>query len=450
MVIQWPGGEPPYGYRVFPHNAALRALFRRGNKSNPEYARIAKILVAQYLTGRSFPEAFRNFLSLCETIDWAKQHALGLKADTTSCNHFMRILATLWVMSFDVKQWQCDMARKLSESLKDSEDWGWYHPKAHIVHTLLFFKQGTVNFAQDHFAIDADRALERLDLGLRDWRTLIDSTMSELMGLRKYGVKPCYFQDGAFHRSGQVWVFQDPVTYPDAMSSMPNSVAIVNLAKRSDMKSMRFGEKVKRSGPKWSIHGMKLTIDWPLAWTLKRDGELDILGAVGLGSVREIFESLGLSSAYEMVRLAHIVRFYDLVVPIQVIKGLPALPGIRSPLLTAIDRVRGKVSPVEPSLVIPRIRLLENRFPMVLSELEREFDEAIRDTEPRKRRAADVVHHIRNLPKGHRPSRRAREMAWEQLGVVLGDHETYVKAHGRSGTGEKAVIHRARSKASRI
>ncbi len=286
--------------------------------------------------------------------------------------------------------------------------------------------------------------LERVGISLKALGPSVadvsDEVAAELAEMRRYGVKPSFFQDGMMHRPNEAWVIMPPPNFVEK-----SLLALTALSLRSELSDLEPKAQIMPDGMEASIFPMRAM----LVMTINRDGHLSqgTNGYAGI-STQEILRSAGQEEWYETLRLMQLMRLYDLVVPIESVATLPTWPQ-QSPgrILSGLVKKVAKLN-LTPDLILPRLKLLQNSH-LLHEQLEREVDLAIDDTRERAlMHRHDVVDHIRHLPVGKSPTPAARERAREALGIELTDHETYVRPHKR-GAGDEIKSHRAVRRSTR-
>lgn len=316
---------------------------------------------------------------------------------------------------------------------------------------MLREKQNLDRFIESLAFQGSPEMMERMLSEIPDIQELLRDGMEELLHLRRYGIKFSFFQDGILHRPDQAWVFadfHDIVPYLPMALRADHPLTLVSLADRQSITDLRFIETQEETAG-WRVRGFKFSFRKFFSFTMDRRAEFD-LSPIGTGAMpmRPIFAASGKEVFYEMLRFAHFMRIYDLVVPLEVVKTLPALPsgGTLGRLINLVKRKKI----VTPDLLLPRLRHLESPKEL-MEELEREIEKADEETIRRAResvRQHEVVAHIRRLPDGYRPTTRARQLAKDTFGIELENNETFVRKHER-GAGEQIGAHRAKQRNSR-
>jgi hypothetical protein len=263
-----------------------------------------------------------------------------------------------------------------------------------------------------------------------------DELARDLTSMRRYGVKPAYFQDGLLHASHEAWGILPP---PEEMRG--GVTAVTFLANRASLTDLEYHTGNLVAGNK----SFEVKVENLLAMVIDPQGNLS-QGYSYLGmSTEEILRGIGLGDTYQLIRTIQLMRLYDLVVPIETIVRVPEWPQLETG--SKLTRMIKKAKSLTPTLIIPRLKMLENMSGL-MEQLEREVEQAQTSTDARTRaelRRHGVVGHIRILPPGRKATPTAVQRAKEELGIVLADNETYVKPHKR-GNGDEIRSHRARKR----
>ncbi len=444
----------------FPFKTEVARLVRRGNPEAAEVDALAERIYGHCLRGKPVRLALPLFLAIAFKIDEVKAHAIGVKAGTRTENALMQLVAEHYALETPVSLADVKLVEDETEKLR-TDAGSWLYPKAKILGALLTSKLNTVELARNfRFRGPAwltGKMEESIGKVAGSFKETSFSMMQELANLRRYGVKTSFFQDGMFHQQSDAWFFMDFTGLGSQAFSVSASkittkpLAFVSLASRASITGMR-PRMVKHDFGQAKMKSIDFGFDPQLIWTIDDQGELFNSPSFGVLSVRKLFAGEGREEFYEIMRFAQVLRLYDLVVPIQVVRTMPVLPRLKGGLVRGIVTgfIKGREMPFTPAIVVPRLRALDNPQHLV-EELEREIEQADEETVRRSREAIrrhEVVAHIRRLPEGHHPSGEARRVAREELGIELADNETYVRKHER-GTGEEQVgphraIHRAR------
>ena len=444
-MVNWPFGEPQ-AINNFAYRADVARLMRQRAKSAGHYHRLAEKIHGRYLEGIDFMPGVKILLDIATSVNDIKVATIGVKSPADAANFLTHLVMAMFLRQAEIGANDLARLKELSselEAAKTSESWYW--PKVRIIHNLAEGIRDTELYAE--FVSASLSPLVETALGVfPDIDQRIREVMAELLNLRKYGVKSCYFQDGILHRADQAWVFADFHELESRMNPLyrqtEKHLAAIVLTKRAEIEHLRVSRDQINVG---SSLLLSVGFDFKgMSWAVDYNGELDISGSTSLISVRDIFRRTGKEPLYELVRMMHVLRLYDLVVPVDVVRKMPPLPQQKK----GVRRLLGKVRPARiaaPELLVPRLRQLET-IQRIIAELERECEEADKATierAPRELRQHEVVNHIRQLPAGHHPSAKARERARRELGIELRDNETYVCRHIR-GQGADVGPHKAK------
>lgn len=308
---------------------------------------------------------------------------------------------------------------------------------AHTLVWILNYSLKAVNqlqiYAESHLR-PASTMLDQLGISLArigtDIRGVNDEMATEMARLRRYGVKPCFFQDGVMHDRQQAWAF---LPLPDSGSS---NTAIVALSTRDSLTNLE-PRRQPRPGASQTFH---YDIMASLTMAISREGHLTIGMSDAAIPSQSILDQMGLAEWYEPFRLIQLLRLYDLIMPIERVRELPGWPIQPTRGLSGMMKKSTPLSQI-PALVLPRLKLLDN--PRALyDQLEQEVAAAQKLAVTRSLRRHAVVGHIRILPPGKTATAAARKLAWEESNITLLPGETYVKLHDR-GTGDKIRSHYA-------
>lgn len=292
---------------------------------------------------------------------------------------------------------------------------------------------------------------ERLSL-LGEWGDVEPGEVEELAAnlerLRAYGVKPCIFEDGLLHPSSHSWIFNDGHEFirgldPEKKHGLEQPIAVTHLALKSTINRIR--PVTYRDGTPYRrlSHGFEPY----MAVAIKNGGVMTMDVEQGLIPTEGIFREASLDSVYPQFQLVHLLRLFELVVPEEVTRGMPAWPSLPS-TRKGREELQAKTPRMWRSLVLPRQRIL--REPGLLEALEREIVEGLELTNRLSQPQSDpreIIGFLRRLPKGHKASPSARELAWKEQTLQIPDGYTYVKTQGDGPVEE--IIHRVQSRRSR-
>lgn len=257
----------------------------------------------------------------------------------------------------------------------------------------------------------------------------------ELAALRRYGVKPAIYKDGLLQGPKESWILAPtPVV-------TPGITGIAVLSSATDLANLGY-HPVDTGGIR-EAYAMDLKA--AVAFEISAAGNLYLRSGYEAIDVGEMMAAMQMSDTYECLRIIQLLRLYDLIVPLEVVRKLPAWP-TASPLRIVTRLTRGVLS-LSPDLILRRVRALENPN-LLIKLLDQEIEAAEHDTalrSPRKTRRHEVVSFVRRLPDGRHPTPEARQRARDEIGIELADNETYVRQHER-GTGDKIRSHTARKR----
>lgn len=428
----------------FAQKAQLAVWLRQGEWDVKKTTALVAAIYDKYLRPfKAWEDIIRMYLVLCLTIDNVKLQTLGRAASTMRSNYLMSLLAAKMIAEKFPGDAEMAIIDKLqgeygSPSFMD----GWMAPKLQILGNLGQAHRDIAHFAQGLTTPQVLTA-DVIDAAREQASCETAQLMSGLRELRKYGVKPCFFQDGMLHAPQDAWVFMDPTVLNrdiDMGKSLEDPMALVSLASRAQLARIGADEKRFDYGEMGRSEGLKLSFDPHILAVQDAKGEFFSPGSMGIISCREIFARVGKEEQYEFLRYTQALRLFDLVVPVSMVPNHQ--PEARGILAKMRKIVAGKKDPIQ-DLMLPRLKTLDD-MSRVLDELEREVDADQAETLARvstERRRHDVVWHIRKLPAGKQASPEARQAAAEH-GISLSPNETYVRAHKR-GSGEEILSHRA-------
>lgn len=435
MAISWPFNYPSI-IKPFAQSSKIAYVIRENQHvANETLLEIAVDLHLTYGRGKTFQQSLQVFLDLCRTISSIEVNTVGAKATRKVSPTIMVLMAKEFVNVLDLSIEDIKYLYRLEEEVDKDTQCAWF---AYVISHFLYIA------AQKFKTIDYAKRLGRLGpFGWKlpwldklyyslvekvspDVKVLIPEIMGAITKFRKYGVKPCFFQDGIMHAPGEAWTFQDINDIRSVSTSVrvTKGVAIVGLSKRSSIADLQI--------TKDDNGVLDLGVGPAIFWTIDENGELTTgLGHAGV-SVREIFRQAGKEGLYEVLRFSHVLRLYDLVMPIEVVQQMPQFTTRSS----AVQRLIKELDQ-DPELVLRRIKVLDNQD-VIIEKLEKEIEEADKETFRRTRSELQrhiVVAHIRRLPDGYRPSTTSRKLAKKELGVDLAENETYVHKHIRGKIG---------------
>ncbi|XOU94145.1 MAG: hypothetical protein ACNFW9_04845 [Candidatus Kerfeldbacteria bacterium] len=412
---------------------------------------LSESIYKRFMFGKNFDDSLQTFLGLCYSIDQAKIKAIGFKATTVMSNPIIRALA--YQFALDITE--ADKAEKQLKTtigeIKDSEDKRtvWFYPK------LLILKQAIEQTRQTRSYVNGLKIPAGLHLRdtIESSITEIDRYMIEMMEklreIRKYGVKPSFFELQKMTSPNDAWVFwgyRDFMgkTFPGGPATSDNYVAQIALAGKRGLIDLRPQYHHETGVGSTEVNWVKLPFDGKFVWSMNWQGNLDLTAGFDQSLVRRIFEQEGRELEYHALRMQLMFCLYDLIAPIEVVATIPSITG---PKPTWSERAinvvtRKKLSSIS-DLVVPRIRSLDN-MSRINDMLSREVEEGVQETERRMsiKRRHEVTEHIRRLPEGHKASPAARLLAFEEFGIELQEGETFVVKHKR-GKGDKITSHRA-------
>jgi hypothetical protein len=272
-------------------------------------------------------------------------------------------------------------------------------------------------------------------------KTAAKETMENLNILRRYGIKNCFFRDGLLHEEDECWAIYDfndlrrifDESAYQVFSKKDRYLAMMCLSIAKEGVSPSISREINKAEEWFSVNAT-LPMGTKFILTIDRVGELWIHLGYFDQPLRKIFELNKLRYEYELIRLYFIARLFDLTVPVKVVREMPPLPTVKRD----VEQKPAVLKPrpiITSELIIPRIKKIRET-PELMRFLEEELGESEVETQKRALRRHIVINHIRQLTEGYHSSQEARERAWKELGIVLGDNETYVRKHERGNIGE--------------
>ena len=453
--VKWPI-RPPSEIKD-PVIASLIQAFARKEKPNPEEIISTSKKVYNYLPKpKDADAAFQAALDFTSTVNNCFVRAKGATKDS---HYGERLEACVELLILNDLANDLDSLRASREKVLSLESQlppqegssGWFNIKVHKYRMFLENKIGTLYMANSLSIPDGQNAWNDM-LSLIKGTDAIANIMGNLNELRRYGVKSSYFQDNKTHAPGETWLFMDHLMFKNAAPNLfypANPIAAIMLAKKSEILSKKSVRIDTISGTHLNAFGelipsVKLNIDGRQLWSIDKNGVLDATEGIGLLPVKKIFEDAGKEREYHIIQALHVLRLYDLVVPLSIVSQNPSLRPEKNLASRLIDRVAGRPEGIiEPQIILPRLKTLDDRKLMEY-ELEREIELAEKDTierSNREMRRHEVIDHVRRLPAGYHPSQTAIKAAAE-IGIKLGQNETLVKKHYRGNLEKEGIVHK--------
>lgn len=394
---------------------------------------IAKELFDIFLRGHDFMVGAQAFFDVCHTAELAKVRSVG-SGSCYSIGFLLQALGCLWVARSHIAQKDFAALLALQERLGKSNQ-STLLPKLWNANNTLSNKFGS-HWLSSALVVPSGLKLEldRVRAVCGDLGALATELMQALREHRKYSVKPAYFQDGVAHRPEQAWAVLDPLDFSvpeaDRMGIYTAKDGWIVLADQADITSLKPQKSVLK-GRSYRMKAVDMGFPAHLNWFMDADGEFYGTPS-GLLPIRPIFEEIDNAAGYDLVRLAHILRLYDLTVPLAVVKRFPGLPH-QGPLRSPNPAQASSPRLFSPEIIVPRLRAIVHERSAMAREFEREYAEDEERTRNRVR-THECVGHARVLPPGHRASAQAIALAAES-GVTLSPGETWVRKHQR-GSGQ--------------
>ena len=420
--------------QIFPFAKQITRLIRGGTIA--EVREWAAAMYDTYIKDKVFSEMIDIYLDLCSLIDYTKINSLGVEGSTVKSNGLMFCLAAEIIRRGSMDNFfdQMLLENKMAALEKAAtENSGWLWAKLMNLRSLYNNRLGHTLYVKGLTVSNPEKKLEDILRLFPDAQTAIRHTMSELHRMKMYGVKSSYFSDGLMLNPGQVWVMLDHhEVNPDAFRTdwigQTEVMAMICLTKESSITSYNTRVEHVRLG-QGLVNKLELGFVPTALMNIDSQGELYYGSSEILyNPLRDEFAAKDKIAEYELLRFAHIMRLWDLMVPIERVKQVSTAKAQRGPL---IERIMHVSQAITPDLILPRIRLIENHLAEIQREIEQEIDEADSQTQ-RTIGRHDVTHHIRHLPTGRRASPDAIKRAKEH-GFDLKEGQTYIRKHQRGG-----------------
>lgn len=263
----------------------------------------------------------------------------------------------------------------------------------------------------------------------------IQSLLTGIAELCRYGVKPCTMQDGLLHDPDFAWVMNDGADImsfllPDGveLARIDPPLAVTMLARRSAIKILKPTLRKEKIGIT-PFRSLSFDFNSYTSANLYLDGRVTLEVGWGMIPLQGVFAEAGVGELYELFHLLQLLRVYDLVVPVELAESrrVPAWP---------VRRRRQSIDPesTEPTwrqLVVPRIRMLRD-LEGLASGIEREIAEDLAFTRQYGggiRESREIQGFLRRIRAGRQATDRARQFAWEERGWEIPEGYTYVKKH---------------------
>ncbi len=431
----------------------LSVLIRKNVLSARKCQDMAEKFLKIYVgSERDFFKVLQKVIDLSRTIDEIKVKRSGFKKTTRVSNHIINCLFSMAATQVNASKKEFKISEKLKKAAQDdNSDLSWFSPKLNSFHDQMANNMNTKSWIKNIRAPGAEFLLNSLKKELPDFSTSTNDLMKELLNLRKYGVKNCYFQDGICHSVNDVWLFSDfleierlSMSSKFYLGSEKSFIANISIANKNDVIGVPLDLKTDmRKGGRWEIQSTTFPIKRNFLWSIDWTGHLYAYSTYFSFPLKELFVSMGKEIEYEIVRLSHVMRLYDLLVPITIVSEMPPLPTHKAGIWETVKSL-GRSDLINPDLIIPRIKKMESGPRFISEELQREVEKARQITKNRSEKSRHkVTGFVRDLPVGHNASLRAKDLAWEEQRIILEEGETYVKTHKR-GTGETTKgVHRA-------
>lgn len=402
--------------------------------SSPEIAILSAELFRRYnSTNEPLDMILKKYAAFCLEVDRIKVQAYGQQAPTVAANQLISGYASLIADQVGYSPELIDLIRTTDKGLIGVDDQNWLRIKLEGLE-LKLNHQGMLNLYLRRYNRFVGKMIN-MGYNQKDTernRQIADETMPLLVELRRYGIKPAFFSDGILtKRPDESWVITDPseISEVDRCPARPEMAAF-HLAATDRPTDLGY---VATKSDRGSLT-ISPNFDINLMLGLRADGELVISsGMLSTISLRPTFETQGLAALYEILRVELSGYLFDLVAPTSLAIDRHNKVGRISRLINGV-REASNVG----DLLLARVRYVKDNMPQTIDSLE---------LEQHKGRKVivghDVVGHVRDLPKGYRPSETAINRALEH-GIILGPNQTFVKKHHRGSDDiGKVTSHRA-------
>lgn len=415
--------------------------------------KLAAELFERHLKGHRLA-GFEEFLKLCLMID-----QIGGQAELHKDYYLINLIENAWAMSGELSERDADYLVRKADELRLDPLTEWFYPKVMQLLYAVRHHAMVLNFARGILVPSGiiGGLFEALEHHVGSVRGLVSDFAKELFQRQQYGVKSSYYEDGVLHRPGQAWVMLNPE--PITVHQMSNEkrsigadrlLCLTGLVRKKSLRSLdlQFRPDLKSE----LLDRIEFPFESWIMMGIDREGELVGIPHPAGMAVKEVFVDQGKELIYELIRMTCLLRAFNLVVPLEVVKAVPALPPPpKSPFGRLLSGIRQPVKDlIKADLIVPRIRWFEERRQELKNLLEEEFAADAAETERRLKRSIrqhKVEFFTRQLPSGHRASPEAVARARQYLERPLEPHETFVRPHFR-GSFDQIVkrIHRAVSR----
>lgn len=314
----------------------------------------------------------------------------------------------------------------------------------------LMYKVQHANTLLNYFENNYSRLTKSIDVFNDEYLSKGQTTnevFSELLNLRKYGVKSSAFKEGIVSAPNDYWIYNPAdfllAEYDNTCREIEwqsKKMAAQSAKKRIASITVNDSKSIELSPiPYKTVNGIEthaISIHCMADFALDYNGELCIPHTHIEKNLRSLFEVRGHLELYELIRANAIFRLYDLIVPAFVNQKY-SVPRFSEPNL--VQRLIGSTANFNPMLYLKRVRTLFDKLSEIKEGLEREVNESlISKPSQALKREADIICHIRKLPEGYKASEKARTLAKEVLNYELKVGETFVCNHLRNKGGVKS------------
>lgn len=430
-------------------------LVRQKNCPDDEIIALGYRLAHRFISPDLSPvKAAHIFAELAIAIDLAKIKAVGRKTSTVISNQIIWAAITETAFMLPHTNHARAEIRQARQNLGLPENYAnWLYPKFDMLDSDMYkqqqldiyisrYKEG-VSGKLFGLAVKAQSKLESQQFVEQDAGTEL---AAELIRLKRYTVKPAYFAGVTSAKlNDESWVFTPADTilgagWDGTQRKLANPfLAHVDLASNANPETLVGEQKTLQYGNKSQLTYLaKADFDPRLILGIYPDGEIGFLSGGNIRDIRERFVSADREEVYSTLQLTLLKNLFDLVVPVEVIEGLPGHEaGPKNSNLFGKLKEAVEQTPIR-DLVLARVKYIREHRAVVQDLIDKE-----NDTSQRELRDHAVVGHIRRLPPGFKPTPDAIALA-ESLGFKLAPNETFVRDHRRGSVENGSITsHRA-------
>jgi hypothetical protein len=404
-----------------------------------EIVKRATVIHKSTIGNRPAERAFDTFREIAEGIDSAAVRAVGLDGTATVSDMLIRTLAVVAVNDLDLTPESIQHMNRFLDDLEGQK----HHPLAWQYRGAIVFKEHAHNKLETLFHanwLELDNAgseIDALRAAVPDINAATRQLMENMARLRRYGIKSCFWRDGVTHSKDDAWIFLDPRDYPLSETYLGGTPLLqVYLAARKWIKNLKVEEAVETIGD-YRTSCINLGFRRYTYWNMDPNGEFQLGDTpFGMAPVRNLYASAGKETEYEVMRFLHMLRLFDLLVPISVSSTLEHLPTVFRARKDGGAEKKKIKAPQISRLIMPRLFLIRSEESIQgLEEGLRSEEEEDRQITAERASVRDhpIIDHIRRLPEGHHATPSALAKAKGAGFPPLGKNETYVQRHVPEG-----------------